>query len=415
MTTTLGDIVPSNEPRMNRRDPSLTEAVAENQALARELEATRAHVRQLEEQLRDAQRFETLGRLASAVAHDFSNVMAVIVGYADLMLRRMDPTDPARGSVESIRKATAWGQRLTDQVLASSRGQTMHATGPLGINAVTAALTRTLQPLLGDRIEVATRLAPDLGAVNISASQFEQVLMNLLVNARDAMQGAGTITLETKNVELDAGAGRPRRPAVMIRVSDTGSGMDAATLSRAFEPYFTTKAPGKGTGLGLATVFGIVTQHGGHVEATSDVGEGSTFTVYLPGAQGPAVDPRAAAPAVLVLEDESGVRELIVEILELEEFAVLQARDLDEAVRVADRHAGPLALVIADVMAPGVRNDRRLERLAGSRPGLKILYVSGDLGDTEEAGDVPRGRVVIHKPFTVDGLMRKVREVVGAV
>jgi two-component system cell cycle sensor histidine kinase/response regulator CckA len=412
MTTTLGDLVPSKEPRMNRREPTAAEAMAENQALGRELEATRAHVRQLEEQLRDAQRFETLGRLASAVAHDFSNVLAVIVGYTDLMLRRMDPTEPMRGSVESIRKATAWGQRLTEQVVASGRGQTAQATGPLDVNAVTATLTRTLQPLLGERIEVVTRLDPALGAVNVGASQFEQVLMNLLVNARDAMEGGGRVTIETANVDLEQGPSRPRRPGVMVRVSDTGAGMDAATLSRVFEPYFTTKAPGKGTGLGLSTVFGIVTQHGGHVEVTSEVGEGASFTLYLPRVPAPAEDPTDAPPAVLVLEDESGVRELIVEILELHDFPVLQARDLDEAARMASRHAGPIALVVADLMAPGVRADRLFERLGATRPGIKILYISGDLEDvTEEAR---HRRHLIHKPFTVDGLVRKVREVLDS-
>jgi nitrogen-specific signal transduction histidine kinase len=396
---------------MNRREPTAAETKATNEALGRELDATRAHVRQLEEQLRDAQRFETLGRLASAVAHDFSNVMAVIVGYADLLLRRMDPTDPMRGSVESIRKATAWGQRLTEQVLASSRGQTAPAVEPLDLNAVTATLTRTLQPLLGEGIDVVTRLDPTLGAVTISASQFEQVLMNLLVNARDAMTRGGRVTIETSNVDLEQGPHRPRRPAVMVRVSDTGGGMDAATLSRVFEPYFTTKAPGKGTGLGLSTVFGIVTQHGGHVDVTSEVGDGATFTLYLPRVHAPSPDPTDAPPAVLVIEDESGVRELIVEILELHEFPVLQARDLEEGVRTSERHAGPIALVIADLMTPGVRGDRVLERLAPTRPGIKILYVSGDLEDAaEEARAARNGRVVIHKPFTVDGLVRKVQE-----
>ena len=401
---------------MNRREPTVAETKAANEALGRELDATRAHVRQLEEQLRDAQRFETLGRLASAVAHDFSNVMAVIVGYADLLLRRMDPTDPMRGSVESIRKATAWGQRLTEQVLASSRGQAAPAVEPLDLNAVTANLTRTLQPLLGERIDVVTRLDPTLGAVNISASQFEQVLMNLLVNARDAMPPGGRITIETANVDLEQGPLRPRRPAVMLRVSDTGGGMDAATLSRVFEPYFTTKAPGKGTGLGLSTVFGIVTQHGGHVDVTSEVGEGATFTLYLPRVHTPAADPTDAPPAVLVIEDENGVRELIVEILELHEYPVLQARDLEEGVRMSERHAGPIALVVADLMAPGVRDDRVGERLAPTRPGIKVLYVSGDLEDAaDDAHAEGAGRSVIHKPFTVDGLMRKVNEVLQSV
>jgi signal transduction histidine kinase/CheY-like chemotaxis protein len=412
-TTSFGEIVASQRSRMSRGEPS-PETLAENQALARELQAARAHARLLEEQLRDAQRFETLGRLASAVAHDFGNVMAVIVGYADIMLRRLDPTDPMRGSVESIRKATAWGQRLTEQVLAGVRGQAPQPVGPVDLNAIAATLGRTLQPVLGERTEVVTHLDPLLGGVNVSAGQLEQVLMNLLINARDAMEGGGRITIETANVDLDAGAGQRTRPVVMLRVSDTGAGMDPATMSRAFEPYFTTKPPGKGTGLGLSTVFGVVTQHGGHVEVASEVGEGATFTVYLPRAESPPATSLAARPAVLVLEERGDVRELLVDILALHEFTVLQAHEGDEAARVAERHGGPLALVIADLAAPGVRGGGIIARLAARHPDLKVLYVSGDVDDlVREAREERRGRIVVEKPFSVDSLMRGVRQALG--
>lgn len=377
-------------------------------ALRRELAQAQARARALEEELREARRLESLGRLAGGVAHDLNNVMAVISGFSEMMLRRIGPDDPLRGNAESIRKAAAWGVDLARSVLATDRAAA-HARPIVDLNAVVGNVIRTLGPLLGEHITVETRLGRDLAGVSVNVGQLEQIIMNLLLNARDAMEHSGRLIVETAPGTLEG------RAAVRLSISDTGCGMDEATLSRAFEPYFTTKAPAKGTGLGLATVFGIVTQHGGRVGAASTVGEGSTFTIDLPRATetGDGEAPRSAVAtqaAVLVLESETGVRELIGEILKLDGYRVLPALDFDDALAVAAAHRGPVQLVIADVMAPGVRDGRLLERLRATRPGIRALYASSELEDRLEEGAGGRERrVFLHKPFTVDTLLRKVR------
>ena len=416
MATTFGDRVPRGEPvAVMRREVSLPEALAEAERLGRELERERVRGRRLEEELRDARRLEAVGRLAGGVAHDFSNILAVISGYSELMLKRMDPTDPLRTGAESIRKAAVWGLNLTQHMLTTSR-VTVPVPSTLDVNPIAAGVLRTLHPLLGERVEVVLQLDPQVGRVTVNAGQLEQTLMNLVLNARDAMPGGGRITIETGNVER---AGSPAGPlrAVFVRVSDTGCGMDSATLSRAFEPYFTTKPPGKGTGLGLATVFAFVTQSGGHVDVASEVGRGSTFTLYLPrvdaGDEAVTFTPLDAT-TVLVVEPEAGVRDLIGEILEIHGYHVLTARDSDEALSVSVRHQGPLALVIADLLSPGVAGDSLLYRLAPGRSTPKVIYLSADLHDTvEEYRGLPPGRAFLHKPFTVDALVHKVQEMLA--
>ena len=415
MATTLGDLVPfDGRPPRKRRDVTLSEALAEAERLTTDLEKERARVRQLESELREARRLEAVGRLAGGIAHDFSNILAVVTGYSELMLNRMDPTDPLRTGAESIRKAAVWGLNLTQHMLATSRSAAPAAT-LLDVNAIVGGVVRTLAPLLGDAIAVTLRLEPRLGQVRANASQLEQTLVNLLFNARDAMPDGGTVTLETTNVELEQTPTGPLR-AVMVRVTDTGVGMDAATLSRAFEPYFTTKAPGKGTGLGLATVFAFVSHSGGHVEAASEVGQGSTLTVYLP-RQDVVEEPGAPVtdtPTVLVIEPEAGVRDLIAEILELHGYHVLSARDLDAALAASLGHPGALALVIADLLLPGVAGDGVLLRLGPARTSARVLYLSGDLEDSvAEYRGVRAGRSFLHKPFTVDALVQKTREMLG--
>jgi nitrogen-specific signal transduction histidine kinase len=394
------------------RNLTLAEALAETARLSRELEEERARGHRLEEELRDARRLEAVGRLAGGVAHDFSNILAVITGYSELMLKRMDPTDPLRTGAESIRKAAVWGLNLTQHMLTTSRAAEPTPRA-LDLNSVVTGVARTLQPLLGEGIEISLQLAVHLGQVTTTAGPLEQALMNLILNARDAMPAGGRVTIETANETLEQGPSGPLR-AVVVRVSDTGYGMDAATLSRAFEPYFTTKPPGKGTGLGLATVFAFVTQNGGHVEATSEVGQGSTFSLYLPRADAegapPAVPPGVAT--VLVVEAEGGVRELIGEILDIQGYHVLTARDLDEALGVSLRHQGPIALIVADLLAPGVSGDGLLQRLGPERAGARVLYLSGDLENTvEEYRGLNAGRAYLHKPFTVDALIHKVQEI----
>jgi len=415
MATTLGDLVPFGGAPVKRRDLTLSEAMAEAERLGAELERTRARARQLEDELREARRLETVGRLAGGVAHDFSNILAVISGYSELMLKRMDPTDPLRSGAESIRKAAVWGLNLTQHMLTSSRAAAP-APSLLDLNATVGGVVRTLAPLLGDTIMVAQTLDPRLGRVRVNAGQVEQALVNLVLNARDAMPDGGRLTIDTANVDLEQTPTGPLR-AVMVRVTDTGCGMDAATLSRAFEPYFTTKPPGRGTGLGLATVFAFVSQSGGHIEAASEVGEGATFTMYLP-RHDTSVEVAAAgaagSPTVLVVEPEPGVRDLIAEILELHDYQVLAARDLDEAVAASLGHQGPIALVIADLLLPGAAGDGVLQRLGPGRAAAKVLYLSGDLEDTvEEYRGLGPGRGFLHKPFTVDALVQKTREILG--
>ena len=398
---------------MKRRDVTLSEAIAEAERLGAELERERARAQRLEDDLREARRLEALGRLASGVAHDFSNILAVISGYSELMLKRMDPTDPLRTGAESIRKAAVWGLNLTQHMLTSSRAAAPAPT-LLDLNAAAAGVVRTLAPLLGERIEVAQTLDSRLGRVRVNAGQLEQALVNLVLNARDAMPGGGRLTLETRNVDLEQTPMGPLR-AAMIRVTDNGVGMDAATMSRAFEPYFTTKPPGRGTGLGLATVFAFVSQSGGHIEVASEVGQGTTFTMYLPrqeAAEEPA-PPAVAEPAtVLVVEPEPGVRDLIAEILELHGYRVLAARDLEEALAASLAHQGPIALVIVDLLLPGAAGDGVLQRLGPARAGAHVLYLSGDLEDTvEEYRGLRPGRGFLHKPFTVDALVQKTQEI----
>jgi len=417
MATTFGDRFPFGEATaVNRHDVTLPEALAEAERLSHELEQERVRGRRLEEDLRDARRLEAVGRLAGGVAHDFSNILAVITGYSELMLKRMDPTDPLRTGAESIRKAAVWGLNLTQHMLASSRAAAPARTS-LDLNAIAAGVVRTLQPILGDRIDVVLALDPGLGRVTANGGQLEQALMNLVLNARDAMPGGGRVTIETGHATLEQSPAGPMR-AVMVRVSDTGHGMDPATLSRAFEPYFTTKPPGKGNGLGLATVFAFVTQTGGHIEATSEVGQGSTFTIYLPREGAEAVTSPTSLPTgaatVLVLESEAGVRELIGEILDIHGYQVLSAHDVDEALAVSLRHEGPIALIIADLLSPGVAGDGLIRRLGPFRSGVRVLYLSGDIEDSvEEYRGLRPGVGFLHKPFTVDALMQKVHDILS--
>jgi two-component system, cell cycle sensor histidine kinase and response regulator CckA len=398
--------------------PSVEEALAENERLHRELAASRARVSTLEEDLRAAQRHETVARQAGGIAHDFSNVMAVIAGYADLLLRRADASEPIRAHAASIKKATTWGQQLSRHVVASGR-RFPPDVGAVDLNAITTGVARTLAPLFGDNIHVVLRLDPSLPPVAVQAGQLEQVVMNLLINARDALAGGGRVIVETSFAGRDDGVSGIAAPAVRLRIMDTGCGMDATTRLRVFEPYFTTKGPGKGTGLGLSTVFGIVTQHGGHIDVGSEVGRGATFTVYLPASSetnaaatvGIATPP---AGAVLLVEGEPGVPDFVMEILELEGYQVLHARDATDALRVSREHDGALSLVIADGRAPGVRGERFMHELLHTRAGLKFVYLCGDLEDTtEDAAGSRGGPAFIRKPFTIEALMRTITDLLA--
>jgi PAS domain S-box-containing protein len=406
-----------------------------------ELRRSERALRQSEDQLRQAQKMDAVGKLAGGIAHDFNNLLMVIRGDSDLMLRRLAPADPLRSNAEGIRDAADQAASLTRQLLAFSRKQ---VTAPrfVDLNAIVASIHAMLQRLLGETINLVTVAAPDLGAVKADPGQVEQMILNLCVNARDAMPDGGRLTVRTANVDLDDAAaaqwsdGRSG-PYVMLEVTDTGIGMDAQTRSHLFEPFFTTKEQGKGTGLGLSTVYGTVKQSGGHISVESEPGRGSTFTVYLPrvaavappaeprpaAATGPGPRPRAEArltpgrgETILLVEDAQRVRAVVKEILEMSGYVVLEARHGAEALEVSGRHGGTIHLLVTDVVMPQMSGRELAQRLATLRPQLKVLYMSGYTDDAiVRHGVLASGIAFLSKPFTPDALALKVREVLDGV
>jgi len=381
--------------------------------------------RTLESQFRQAQRLEAVGRLAGGVAHDFNNILTAITGYTDLLLEELPPGDAKRDDVEEIRAAASRATSLTRQLLAFSRKQVLQ-TRVLSLNQLVATLQRMLQRLIGEDIKLQTVLADGLGAVRADPGQIEQIVMNLAVNARDAMPSGGALTLETANVELDesyAGQHQGVAPGhyVMLAVSDTGTGMDADTRSHLFEPFFTTKEQGKGTGLGLATVYGIVRQSGGHIWVYSEPGGGTTFKIYLPRVAEP-VEPLPLAAAerpaaggresVLLAEDDPAVREIASQVLAHRGYRVLRAPDGQTALELARAHAGDIALLVTDIIMPGMTGRDLAEALAVERPGVRVLYMSGYTDDAVvRHGVLAAGLPYLQKPFTPEDLAHKVREV----
>jgi CheY-like chemotaxis protein len=358
----------------------------------------------LEEALADN---ASLRRHASSVAHDFNNLLSVITGYTEMMLRRLRPDDPLRRNAEAIKRATEWGAALAQQILAGSRRPPAAPT-PVDLNQLVGNVTRVLQPLLGESIELVTRLDSELGLVSANPHQIGQVIMNLVVNARDAMPQGGRLTLETANVSQ----------VVMLAVSDTGCGMDNETRARLFEPYFTTKEPGRGTGVGLATVYDVVTHLGGQISVMSDAGAGSTFKIYLPRipepaptAEAPAAPSGVGAPAdgktVLVVENEPEVRDLIREILQLQSYVVLEASDRDEALALSSQHAGRIDLMVVDVGVPPSFADEWVARVRVTRPEVRVLYVSGYLAESGSV-DAPKLGLLLQKPFTVSAFTKAI-------
>jgi CheY-like chemotaxis protein len=364
----------------------------------------------LEEALADN---ANLRRHASSVAHDFNNLLAVITGYTEMMLKRLRADDPLRRNAEAIKRATEWGSALAQQILSGSR-RAAPAPVPVDLNQLVGNVTRVLQPLLGEAIELVTRLSPSLARVSANPHRIGQVIMNLVVNARDAMPSGGRLTIETSNVGQ----------TVMLAVGDTGSGMDDETRARLFEPYFTTKEPGRGSGLGLATVYDVVTQCGGQISVTSDAGAGSTFKIYLPRvpettapAETPAAPAMPATPVpevrtVLVVENEREVRDLIREILQLQNYVVLEAGDRDEALAFSEQHAGRIDLMVVDVGIPPSFADEWVARVRASRPEIKVLYVSGYLSETASV-DAPKLGPLLQKPFTVGAFTKAIGLVLG--
>jgi two-component system cell cycle sensor histidine kinase/response regulator CckA len=379
--------------------------------------------RQLEEQLQQAQKMEIVGRLAGGVAHDFNNLLTVINGMADLILGELAEDDPTRPDLMQIRQAGERAAALTGRLLAVSRRQILKPE-VLDLSAVVAGLRDMLQRVLGEEVALTLELAPDIASIRADPGQIEQVILNLVVNARDAMPDGGTLTIETRTVHLDAAyaaehPGTRPGPHAMLAVRDTGIGMDESIRRRIFEPFFTTKAQGKGTGLGLSMVYGIVKQSGGSIWFHSEPGHGSRFTIYLPQVEGaPAPRPvpplAAAAPGhetVLVVEDEPPLRELAARILSAAGYTVLQAANGPDALALVARHADPVHLVFTDVVMPGMNGRELVARLSVLRPAMRVLYTSGY---TEDAilrhGVLDDPRRFLSKPYTPSVLRRRIRE-----
>jgi PAS domain S-box-containing protein len=381
---------------------------------------------ELEEQYRQAQKMEAIGRLSGGVAHDFNNLLVVINGYSELLLGRyLDAASPLRKHVEEIARAGERAASLTQQLLAFSRKQVLQPK-VLNLNEVVAQAEKMLRRLIGEDIDLVSRLRPDLGEVKADPGQIEQIILNLGVNARDAMPRGGKLIIETANVELDetyTSQHAEVKPGqyVMLAVSDTGIGMDAATKARIFEPFFTTKEQGRGTGLGLATVYGIVKQSGGHIWVYSEVGRGTTFKIYLPRVNEAAQPLEQSADltgtaggveTVLLVEDETIVRTLARQVLELNGYTVLEAEHGQAALRLAQQHQ-PIHLLLTDLIMPGGLTGRDLaEQLGAIRPEMKVLYMSGYTDDAIVHYDVLTSEVhFLQKPFTPLTLSAKVRQV----
>jgi PAS domain S-box-containing protein len=381
---------------------------------------------QLEQQLRQAQKMEAVGRLAGGIAHDFNNILTAITGYADLLLEDLRPTDSRHQDVAEIRKAADRAAGLTRQLLAFSRQQVLQPS-VIDVKTLVGDLEKMLGRLLGEDVELGTRLAPDTGRVKADAGQLEQVLMNLAVNARDAMPDGGKLTLETSNVDLSeeyAADHYPARPGpyVMIAVTDSGTGMSEETQAHMFEPFFTTKEKGKGTGLGLATVYGIIKQSGGFIWVYSELGHGTTFKIYLPRvgesadlAKGPAPARARAArgsETVLLAEDEAPVRAVARQVLERQGYTVLEAPSAEAALDIATRYSGAIHLLLTDVIMPGLSGRELATRLADLRPEARVIFMSGYTDDAvTRHGVLEPGLAYLQKPFTPDALGQKVREV----
>lgn len=385
--------------------------------------------KQLEEQFRQAQKMEAVGRLAGGIAHDFNNLLMVIQGYADLLIERLHASDPLRKNVEQIQTASQRATSLTRQLLAFSRKQ-MLAPKVLNIQAVIADMETILRRLIGEDIVLEAVTVPSLGHVKADRSQIEQVVMNLAINARDAMPSGGRLTIEAQNVEI--GSDVPQQPTVvapgkyvMLAVTDNGCGMNEETRAHIFEPFFTTKEKGKGTGLGLATVYGIVKQSGGYIWVYSEPGIGTTFKIYLPrideeearsGADGDA-DLSAlvrGSEVVLLVEDEKGVRELTREYLETSGYSVVEASDGYSALELARAHDGPIHALITDVVMPGLSGRELSEQMAKLRPGIKVLYMSGYTDQSAfRNGILHKGAELLQKPFGMSTLASKLKEILA--
>jgi signal transduction histidine kinase len=433
---------------LKRNDPKPIEGISQNNSefgelarttrkffeqrdnLIREMEerrATEEALRKSEEELRHSQKMEAVGRLAGGVAHDFNNLLTAIIGYAELISTRVSSNTLAKQNADLIRKAGEQAAALTRQLLAFSRKQILQPK-VIDLNELVVEMEKLLRRIIGERFDLQSHPDAEIGRVKADPSQIEQVVLNLGVNARDAMPTGGELIIRTANVRLDETTA-PQISAsltpghyVMLSVTDTGAGMDEETKSHIFEPFFTTKGPGKGTGLGLATVYGIVRQTGGGISVESEPGQGSTFRIYLPLETAPVEYPRApAAPVeksdnfetVLVVEDEEIVRDLVCAVLEEQGYNVICAVDGLEALEAAGNFDGTIHLLVTDVIMPHMNGPELAGKLSAVRPDMKVLYVSGysdnDIGDH---GVLDPRFELLQKPFTPQTLARKIRDVI---
>ena len=380
----------------------------------------------LQEQFQQSQKMEAIGQLAGGIAHDFNNLLTIIKGYSQLSLMGLKEGNALKVNIEQIETATNRAADLTGRILAFSRHQMMDMK-VLNLNTIVENLEKMLHRMIGENIELKMYLTEDFGRVKTDIGQIEQVIMNLAVNAKDAMPDGGKLAIETANVELDETYARDHVEVspgryVMLSVSDTGIGMTPEVKERVFEPFFTTKQKGEGTGLGLATVYGIVKQSGGHIWVYSEVGKGTTLKIYLPRVDEPLDEIRKegvvreglprGSETILVVEDEEVVRKLTVRILQEQGYRVLEGGQGNDAFPIADEHEGQIHLLLTDVVMPKMGGRELAERLASLRPGIKVLYMSGYTDNAiAHHGIFDKGINFIRKPFTVDGLVRKVREV----
>ncbi len=380
-------------------------------------------LRSTEEQLRQSQKMEAIGRLASGIAHDFNNLLSLLLVYSELALRGLREGDPLREDIRQILQTTERASALTRQLLAFSRRQVVQPE-LLDLNRVVGEFDAMLRRVVGEEHVFACALSPALHTVKVDASQLEQVVLNLVVNARDAMPQGGRLTVETRNVTVDAAfsashSGVAPGEYVELSVADTGCGMDERTRARIFEPFFTTKPQGKGTGLGLPTVYGIVAQAGGHIDLTTAPGKGTCFRVRFPRAEGtpaPAPAPEAEAPSqgpatVLLVEDDDAIRRLVARLLHTSGFHVLSAGNGGEALLTCEAHTGPIDLLLTDVVMPRLNGRKLAERLAVLRPGLKVLYMSGYSDATMV---IEPGMHFLPKPFSASQLLAKVHAALKA-
>ncbi len=381
-------------------------------------------LRSHDEKLIQAQKMESIGRLAGGIAHDFNNMLTAIGGYTDLILSSLPASDPLQQPAQEIRSAAARATALTRQLLAFSRKQMLQPR-VLDLNLVVSNIEKVMHRLIGEHIDLSTRLAAKLGRIKADPGQLEQVLLNLAVNARDAMAKGGRLEIETSN--RDFAENDPTRPEVLepgayvqLTVRDNGTGMDKITADLCFEPFFTTKPPGMGTGLGLSTVYGIIQQSGGHVEVDSGLGRGSEFRVFMPRVEDP-IDTDSGkvfegsgkgTETILLVEDEELVRKMIRMILKTNGYDVLVASDPEEALRLAAEHGGTIHLMLTDVVMPKMNGEELARQLCPQRPDMKVLYMSGY---TDHAlvrdGAIAADIAFLQKPFKPHTLAKKVREV----